>query len=356
MNETTQTLPNSQVPLVRVPPVPEGAADTDAPPSSAAEKQVKAAAEGPAKSSVMLGTLAERGVLHADATPARLHLYVKLLFAIWFARYLFDPLPLLSRLPLAYADGVGWLRLLPLRGMELLYSPAGLYAVKYGLLACCVGTWFARLRLPAALVGCVLLTTLNAIVRSFGHVNHSELGPLLVTWVLSLFLFRAGGQWKSTLLNPQHRWWHRPHPAAAMGLGTAVIVLGLVYAGVGLARIFGGGAELFTGETIGNHVLRASHSPWVAPWNFSRWVVGTPWLSAGLQLGTLAVTGVELLVPFSLVSTRIRWLIWAALPGFHIGAMFLFKVFFIEQILTLLLLVPLPWMLAWAQPRRAAVR
>ena len=283
--------------------------------------------------------LHEPGLLHANAAPARLHFYVKYFFMIWFFRYLFDPLPLLSQLPIGYAEPIGWMRLVPQAAAVWLQSYGGLLLLKYGFLTCCLATLFRRTRLPAALLGCVGLTSINAIVRSFGHINHAELGPLLVTWVLSLFLVRIGGEWSSTQRDSKHRWWHRPHPTATIGLCTAATVMGLAYASVGIARLVDGGPVLFWGDTISNHVVRASSSEWVVGYNFSSWIVDQPVLANLLRAGTLAVTFVEVLVPFAVFSRRIRWLVLAVMPGFHIGAMLLFKVFFVEQILALFLLV-----------------
>ena len=34
----------------------------------------------------------------------------------------------------------------------------------------------------------LILTTALAVARGLGHINHADIGPLLVTWVLTLFL------------------------------------------------------------------------------------------------------------------------------------------------------------------------
>ena len=104
-------------------------------------------------------------VLHEDASSATLITFLKYFFAIWFLRYLFDPLYTLSELPLAYGYPTGWLAYMPLAWYEAIHSFWGLLILKIAILACCIGVWSQRWRLQSAIAGCVLITTANAITR-----------------------------------------------------------------------------------------------------------------------------------------------------------------------------------------------
>jgi hypothetical protein len=272
---------------------------------------------------------------------------LKYFFAIWFLRYLFDPLYTLSELPLAYGYPTGWLAYMPLAWYEAIHSFWGLLILKIAILACCIGVWSQRWRLQSAIAGCVLITTANAITRGFGHINHAELGPLLVTWVLTIFLTRLP---KESISTPSTK----PDQTAATGLITATLIISFVYSFVGIARVANGGIEFFVGDTLPNHMTQGSYSTWVLDHNISYWVKANPWMIVALKIGTVAVTVFEIAMPFCLVSRRLRFLTLLIMPGFHIGAILVFKVIFIEQALTMLLLINIsPW-LASQQKRSSA--
>jgi len=280
-------------------------------------------------------------MLHQDATPALLVFFARYMFTIWFLRYLFDPLPNLSLLPVEYTDPVGWVRILPGFLIVAIHSFWGLMAIKLTLLASCVGVWFRRTQSHSALVACVMLTTVNAIVRGFGHANHCEIAPLIVTWILSIFLFRIAtrNEPNADARTETESPVKTANTSAATGLMTATIALGLCYAFVGIARLVNGGFELFAGDTIIHHAYRASYNDWVLSYDFSQLITHYPWIGTQLKIGTFFVTLVEIAVPFALISRRIRWMVLLIMPAFHIGAMCMFKVIFVEQILTLFLLV-----------------
>ena len=287
------------------------------------------------------------GLLHADASSATLVFYLKFFFAIWFIRYLLDPLPGLSDLPLEYANPVGPLQWIPLGWYQAIHSFWGLATLKFVILCCCIGVWFPRQRIVFAVVGCVSVTLAASIVRGFGHINHAEIGPILITWVLTLFCMRMPKdelRYTST----------RKNSTASVAVITAAVVLGLVYAFVGIARLTNGGFELFLGDTIPRHVVKGSHSQWVLPHDLS-WVREYPALIWQLKIGTLLVTLVEIATPFALISKRIRYVILLIMPAFHIGAILMFKVIFIEQMLSLVLLINIsPWLAQLANRRKSA--
>ncbi len=288
--------------------------------------------------------LPEFQLLHGDASSAALVFYLKFFFTMWLIRYLFDPLQTLSNLPLEYAGPVGPLQWMPVAWYEAIHSFTGLMMLRAGIVVCAVGVWFGRTRMISAMIGCVVLTMIACVIRGFGgQINHAEIGPLLVTWVLTLFCFRLP-QDKISVPTTQE------HPTASVALITATMVLALVYAFVGIARLTNGGVELFLGDTIQRHVTRGSYSDWVLPQNFSNWVRDYPAIAWQLKIGTLLVTLVEIAAPFALISKRVRYVVLITMPLFHLGAILMFKVIFVEQMLSLILLINVsPWLAARAR-------
>ncbi len=270
-------------------------------------------------------------LLHGKATKASLEFYLKFFFAIWFVRYLLDPLQTLGGMPVEYADPVGPLRWIPDTVRESLFSTTGLSVLRFGLLASCIGVWIKAFRPQAALMACLLLTLAAAIPRSFGHINHAELGPIIVTWVLSLFYVKLSAS-EETNSDDENA-------TASAGLITATTILMFAYAFVGVARLCDGGWQLFVGDTIPNHVSQGSYSNWVLPFDLAPMVLENQFLIGSLKLGTLAVTFLEIAAPFALISKRVRYTVLLVMPMFHIGAILMFKVIFAEQVLALILLI-----------------
>ena len=202
------------------------------------------------------------------------------------------------------------------------------------ILVCCVGVWLPRFRRVAAPAGCVGILLVNAITRGYGHINHAEIGPLLVTGILTWFLWRLP---KSQIAKPGNE----PQPTASTGMVLATFCFAMTYCFVGIARLVYGGIELLAGETIPNAMLRMSHRDWLFDYNFSTLLITSPMFLLMLKLGTAAVTVFEIAAPFCLVSNRFRKLFLLFIPAFHLGAMLVFRINFLENVFTMLLFVNL---------------
>ena len=278
------------------------------------------------------------GLLHANASSATYVFYLKACFTVWLVYFVLNPIQSLSELPLEYAVAIGWLAILPEFLLTAICSFAGLLTIRLLIISACIGVWFGKTRFVSTVIGTILITTVCTLTRGFGHINHAEIGPLLVTWVLMLFLWRMP---RNTLQSPSHE----PNSTCAAGIVCATIVFTFVYAFVGIARLVSGGMTVLAGDSITNHLLRAQHSDWILSFDASSIVLASPILLLLLKLGTVAVSIVELSSPLSLVNRRIRLLMLSVMPGFHLGAMLLFKVFFIEQLFFMVLLVNVtPWL------------
>ncbi len=268
-------------------------------------------------------------VLHGDATQATLVCAMKLMFLMWLVRYLIDPIEQISALPVEISSPVSLLALFSPSLFEACHSYAFLLIVKLVIVACCLAVWVPRLRMPAALVGVLALTLIAAITRGFGHINHAELGPLLVTWVLTLYAM------KLPIEAVQYPNREAGDPIASTALVTSLIVFCLAYSLVGVTRLTTGGMELLVGDTIPNRMIQMSYHDSLFSFNFANTVLSNWWALLALKVGTAAVTIFELFAPVCLISRKFRWLFLAVMPGFHIGAIVLFKIDFIENIIVM---------------------
>lgn len=276
----------------------------------------------------------ESQLLHANAHPRTLILVVKFMFTMWFFRYLFDPITQLSELPIEYSSPVSFLGWLPLPIYIGLHSFSGLFLLKLVLLTSCISTWYSKYRRGSAFIACTSIALVNGVTRGFGHINHAEVAPLIVTGLLTLFLYRLS---KYQVQFPSLQ----PCKTSSTALVLATLVFALTYSFVGTARIVHGGIGLLGGETITNSMIRMSHHDWLLEYNYSQWMVASPMMLLMLKLGTAVVTIFELAAPFCLVSDRFRQAWLMLMPAFHLGAILVFKIDFIENMLTMILFLNL---------------
>ena len=273
-------------------------------------------------------------LLHSDAGPKTLVWMVKFMFAIWLVRYFVDPLPTLSELPVEYSAPVGMLKFVPTAIYEGMHSFFALGIIRYMIVLLCIGVWIPKIRLKAAISGCIMILIANTIVRGFGHVNHAEIAPWLVTAVLTFYMTRLT---RDQIECPDNN----PDPNASTAMVLATTVFAVTYSLVGAARLVNGGIGLFAGDSIVNSMLRMSHHDWLLEFNFAHVMVASPLMLLMLKLGTAAVTIFELAAPFCLISDRFRKAFLLFVPAFHLGAILIFKIDFIENVFTMLLFVNL---------------
>ncbi len=279
-------------------------------------------------------------LLHHNASPATLIFVLKFMFALWFVRFAIDPLQQISYLPVEYSNPTGLLGLLPVPVYTAIHSFAGLCLLRGMIVIACAGVWVPRLRLPSAVTGCVLLMIAGAVTRGFGHINHAEIGPLLVTCILTLFACRLPSE---SVTRPGHE----ANKTASTGMILATFVFSMVYALVGIARLGNGGIDVLAGDSITNHLVYMGHHDWLLNYNFSELLLQYPPLLLAMKLGFAAVTIIEIAAPFCLINERVRKIVLIMIPIFHLGVVLMFKVLFIEQPLTLILLINLtPWLAA----------
>ena len=280
----------------------------------------------------------EPRLLHSDATPKTLIFMMKFVFAMWFVRFLFDPIERLSDFPVHYTAPVGLMGWMPEQLYVFSHSFVGLVIIKTAILASCIGVWMPATRRGAAAVGCLAIAIISHITRGFGHINHAEISPLLVTIVLTVFMLRLP---KDQVVLPGSK----TCKDSSFAMVFSTLCFTLTYSLVGLARLFNGGIELLSGPTIPNSMLQMSHHDWLLPINLSEFLIASPLLLLALKLGTAAVTIFEICAPLCLISRKFRYAFLATMPGFHLGAILIFKIDFVENVLMMILLLNLTAML-----------
>jgi hypothetical protein len=233
-------------------------------------------------------------LLHADASPEARRAVTVWICALWIVRLIADPLTDVARLPLEAFHPVAPAAWLPRAFEAYLLHGGVLQALRLTsilALACvCLGRYVPM----ALLVTAATLTTLQAILRGFGHVNHAELCMLYAIYAFAFV---------SVL---EHLRGPRDEQAlAALPLVIIAGVLCLTYALTGIYRLSHGGFDVFTSGSMSAWVIEAAYVP--ASPQFGLGSLAAPtyarWL---LDLSFPIVTLVEVTALFALTSATYR--------------------------------------------------
>ena len=288
-------------------------------------------------------------LLHQDASARTVEYATRLVFGLWFVKLALDPLPQLAALPASIYNPVGFLSPLPKAVTLLMLSGPFLWGLKWLALLAVGLVLLGRLRQPAALVACPLLTLQMGIARGFaGHIHHPEMVLLMAVYWLALcpVMDRLAAR-------PSRG--HRPSPNVHAGLSSVPIVgillsLCCAYACVGVTRLVHGGLEVFTSDSMTFWALRNAYHVFQPTWGWGKLVLEQPWLRVLLNAGFPVVTVFEVLAPLCLFSRWFRRLFLLVIGSFHLVSWFVLDVFFWENLLLLtLLLDQLPQYVRFAQ-------
>lgn len=269
-------------------------------------------------------------LLHAEAGEETLIATRRAILAVGLLPLVTQPLWPLAQAPLETFVPPGPLALLPATGREFLLQGTTLWLLPlFTALALVIGIWKARgwSFIVASMLAALGLLLHQGICRGFGHINHAELGLLLLLWALPGY----------AIADTIQRWRGRPSPACDTLVSITYIFL-LSYLLIGALR-FVNAPEVF-----------AVHNQWA--WMVERTAEGTAggfftWEELGRQpiyawllaLGFPAVTVLELLAPLALVWKGYRYVFLAAMVGFHMGVIIFMRLFFLENVLLLLILL-----------------
>jgi len=261
-------------------------------------------------------------VLHENASLRSMAIVRCSLFGLWAVKLLFDPLEGLAELPVNLFDPPAPLRFLPHSFYPLLLSTGALLTFRLLTVVALSAAALGRGFLWTAPLCCLLLTGHQSLVRGFGHLNHSELVPLLALYVMTICA------WADRLERVQ-----RP----AYPLIGIVLLMCLSYALVGTNRLVRNGFRFFLTPAIEIHVLDTSTrltyfefglGPLLLDYPATRWL---------LRFGFAATTAAEILAPLCLVSRWFRTAFLLVMVPFLVLSLLALNIGFIENLLLMAL-------------------
>lgn len=261
-------------------------------------------------------------LLHTDATPASLKFLWIYVFGIWFVSVLFDPLPVIAKLPPAIFEPVGAFRYLPESFKAWWFTESVLFWLRIGTLASLFVAAVKR-SWVAGIVASFLLTVCQATVRGCGKISHDDLPMLYAAYCVSLFGMadawvakRAGRSGKAANL-------------ASIPWIVTVFLLSLCYSLLGSYRLARGGLELFQSDSLKWYMVHNAHLPSAFPaWDVIRVLSEYPWIYPIVKAGFPIITLFELLAPLAIVFRRFRIaFLCVMLPFFVFNWLFMSLIF-----------------------------
>jgi hypothetical protein len=271
-------------------------------------------------------------LIHEQAGPGLLRLTRLGIFALWIVKLMLDPLWRLAEMPRELFQPIGILALLPASAINELLTSNGLTALLLLTLAVLALGLTNRAFPLISTLAAILLTAYSSLIRGFGPAVHTDIVLLLAVYALAGF---AWADWIALKFGGK-----KSLPgAAAYPLVTIVAMLCLSYCLVGLNRTVGGGARVFTGDTMEAWCIDASLRGYYfntnVGWHIPEWPAVVFMLRGGLPFITLF----EITAPLCLASSRYRWIFIPVMLSFHLMSLVLMNIFFFDDMLLYLLLI-----------------
>lgn len=258
-----------------------------------------------------------------------------LVFSLWFFNVLTVHLQDLAALPHEQLSRHGVLRLIPDAVWELLWSPAVLPGFQIVLLV--LLAWLIlglRGYAVLAVLTVVLLTLFDGMAKSLGHINHSKMVMLLASYLVAAFPAADALSLRRGPALPERAHLYR----AGVMMITVVMLLG--YAFLGAYRLDKGGFEVYSGDAIKNWFLRRSYEQ--NPTGFTIGILVSENRAALFmaQVGFVITEFFEVTALLCLVFRRFRWAWMAWMIPFHVLSLLTMNIFFWQNVLLILVLLP----------------
>jgi hypothetical protein len=222
------------------------------------------------------------------------------------------------------------LNALPPAAWEWILAPVNLGGLRLGLaVGLLLLTWAADRDAWVRLLGLPVAAAVivqQALPRSFGHVNHAEIGILWLLLLLTAF------SWADRFNQ------RRGPPLASPPLVVGAFLFCLSYSLVGLARVSFLGLDGWAGA-MQAWAFRSSVSNPLAGPSLGLYAYQIPWFGEMLRWGLPFVTVCELLAPLALVCRPFRLVFLLGMLGFHVGVWLIMNISFWENGVLLLLLL-----------------
>ena len=271
-------------------------------------------------------------LLHADATPASLKFLWFYVFGIWFVSVVFDPLPVIAKLPQEIFEPAGAFRYLPESFKMWWFTEPALFWLRIGTL---VSLFMAAIKRSwtAGIIASLFLTVYQATVRGCEKISHDDLPMLYAAYCVSLFGLadawaakRAGKSGKAANL------------ASIPWISTVFLML-LCYSLLGAHRLARGGMHLFQSDSLKWYMIHNAHHPAIfIPWDVVKVLSEYPWIYPLLKAGFPVITLFELLAPLAIAFHRFRIVFLGVMLSFFVLNWFFMSLIFWQNFLLCLLL------------------
>ncbi|MEM1060183.1 MAG: hypothetical protein AAGK14_13120 [Verrucomicrobiota bacterium] len=288
-------------------------------------------------------------LLHADADAGTLQLIRQGVLALALLVVAGMPAETLTAMPLWAYEPLGPFRLLPAGWWEVILSFPFLVGLRITLAALLTaalllrpGGWWIAVTMAASW----LLVFLLSLPRGFADFSHPELSLAILLLALPWFALADRLQARCG----------RPSPPAHTLVPLTLLFL-LTYVLPGVRRVFSMGAELFNPEHTWAWMTQHLHEAGALGPFDAAWLDASPLVRWSLAAGFPFITLLELLAPLALVSRPFRLVFLVAMLAFHAGSILLYRLYFLENMALLVLLL-----IAWGQgsarrkPQPAAAR
>ena len=259
-------------------------------------------------------------LIHTGASPSALTMVRVLLCGLCLLKVAIDPIQRLALLPFSIFTPPFPLNLFPAEIAEgLVTSPGALLALRiftalFALLVMC------GIKVPwTGIAACLLFTTYQALVGSYGHINHAEV-PL----ILGLYAF-VGHAWIAKI--PEYRPKQAEHT-----LITITFLFCLTYTLIAARRFAQGGLDIFLQPVMEGWSVEMASRVSYFNLGWGRYAAESALFCLFLRVGFVLGTIAELLAPFALVSRRFRQGFVAVMVPMHLMILLVMNIGFFENI------------------------
>lgn len=273
-------------------------------------------------------------MLNEKVSPQTLGFARIWIYALWFRKIYIDPFYQLAELPIEIFSPIGVMRLIPESLYGYICTAPVLGALKVimlvGLALLVLGVGPYR---RIAIFTCALLTFHQGLVRGFGDISdipHGELGMLYAAYVLAVFPAADAFSLRRGRVK-----YAQPVMYAAPMMAIAFMI-SLAYAFIGTRRLAASAPAIFLDGSILRYVALRSAQDGAFRHEYGLLALEQPWLALLLQIGFPIITVLEGLTPLGLISRRFRWVWLVVMVPFHCLTLYLMKIFFLYNILLLL--------------------
>lgn len=272
--------------------------------------------------------------IHAGAQAQHLAVLRLTVFGLWFGLILTTDTSVYPLLPAELVDPRGLANVLGLP--TILQSPDLVAGLK---IAGLIGSGLCFFGLPPYRVSAPITAALifyhDAAMKSLGsYANHAQ--SVLVLLALLLAVFPAADAYSLPPGRPlptrRSAWAYRTPLLAAS------LVLAVTYSFIGARRLFVGGVDIYTDDSMLRWVVARTLEYGAHDISIGLRILDFRWLVPVLVLGMFVTTVFEVLSPLALRYRRFRWSWVAVIVGFHLTTLFTMNIFFWENIILIAVL------------------